>query len=213
MKIRIMLVDDHVVVRRGIQHVVAGDPEFEIVAETGDGNVALQEYPASKPDVVLLDMRMPGPDGVETAQALLAQDPYAQIIALSSFATQDLVERMIAVGVRGYLPKEVSESVLKDAIRKVHRGEILDLPSDYDDGMPISSASPLAHVLGDQQRRVLALMIKGLTNPEIAAIMQISQPTARYHVSAILKKLDVSNRAEAVATAVKKRLVSDQDIA
>lgn len=207
-----MLVDDHVVVRRGIEHVVAGDPEFCIVAETGDGHAALRDYGAAAPDVVLLDMRMPGLDGFETAQALLTQHPGARIIALSSFTTQDLVDRMIALGVRGYLPKEVSESVLKDAIRRVHGGEILTLPVAYDDQMPTGSPSPAAPELGDQQRRVLALMVKGLTNPEIAAILHISHATARYHVSAILKKLDVSNRAEAVATAVKNRLVTAGDI-
>lgn len=207
-----MLVDDHVVVRRGIQHVVADDPGFEIVAEAGDGEAALLEYPKAQPDVVLLDMQMPGLNGVDTASALLAVDPAAKIIALSSFSTPDLVDRMISIGVRGYLPKEVSEPVLKEAIKRVFGGKLLDLPSTCGDNGQKALNAPLMPVLGDQQRRVLALMIKGLTNPEIAAVMEISHPTARYHVSAILKKLDVSNRAEAVAIAVRRRLVGDGDI-
>ncbi|WP_334193179.1 response regulator transcription factor [Pararhodobacter sp.] len=206
-----MLVDDHLVVRRGIEHVLADDPEFEIVAEMGDGAAAVAAYRDARPDVVLLDVRMPGLSGIDTARALLAEDPGARIIALSSFTTEDLIDAMMAAGVRGYLPKEVSETALKEALHGVARGESLARP-------PGSAAAPrgpetgdLAQILGTQQLKVLALMVKGLTNPEIAALLSITRPTARYHVSAILKKLDVSNRAEAVALAVRSGLVRDED--
>src|SRR5690606_16463476 len=108
--IRIMLVDDHVVVRRVIQHVLADDPGFQIVADLGDGPSAVAAYGTLRPDVVLLDVRMPGQSGIETAQALLALDPGACLVALSSFTTPDLVDGMLQAGVRGYLPKEISEA-------------------------------------------------------------------------------------------------------
>lgn len=204
-----MLVDDHLVVRRGIEHVLADDPGFEIVAELGEGLAALQAYRETRPDVVLLDVRMPGLSGVDTARALLHADPGARIIALSSFTSPDLINAMIEAGVRGYLPKEVSEQALKEALRRVAGGGVLARPADGEapPGAPVPS--DLAQALGDQQLRVLALMVKGLTNPEIAALLAITRPTARYHVSAILKKLDVSNRAEAVALAVRNGLVRD----
>jgi Response regulator containing a CheY-like receiver domain and an HTH DNA-binding domain len=210
--VRVMLVDDHVVVRRGIEHVLSDDPDLQIVAELGDGESAIREYPALRPDVVLLDMRMPGQDGLETAKALFALDPEARIIALSSFTTRDLVEGMLAEGVRGYLPKEVSEETLKAAIRHVATGGLLEPPPPQDEPAPAAALAGDHPILGGQQRRVLALMVKGLTNPEIAGLLRISLPTARYHVSAILKKLDVSNRSEAVAFAVRESLVGDSDI-
>ena len=206
-----MLVDDHLVVRRGIEHVLADDPDFTIVAELGEGQGAVAAYRASRPDVVLLDVRMPGMSGIDTARALLAKDPDARIVALSSFTTDDLIDAMMAAGVRGYLPKEVSELALKEALRRVARGESLTRPAGSEAAPRGADTGDLAQVLGTQQLKVLALMVKGLTNPEIAALLSITRPTARYHVSAILKKLDVSNRAEAVALAVRSGLVRDED--
>lgn len=191
--------------------MLADDPEFEIVAEMGDGAAAVAAYRDARPDVVLLDVRMPGLSGIDTARALLAEDPGARIIALSSFTTEDLIDAMMAAGVRGYLPKEVSETALKEALHRVARGESLARPAGSAAAPRGPETGDLAQVLGTQQLKVLALMVKGLTNPEIAALLSITRPTARYHVSAILKKLDVSNRAEAVALAVRSGLVRDED--
>lgn len=212
--VRILLVDDHMLVRAGLAQVIGSVPGFTVVAEAENGEEALFQCQRQKPDVVLMDARMPGMGGIAATEAMCKFHPKVAVIALSTFSDTETVARMLAAGARGFLSKSVSAHDLSLAIRKVHDGETV-----VDPGCLPQIATPLDRAthkeeqleLSAQQRRVLALLSKGCTNPEIARYLHISMPTARYHVSAILLKLGVSNRAEAAAMAIRKRLVSNSD--
>ena len=215
--IRILLADDHMVVRKGVRHVLETEPNLQIIAEAESGEEALYLCKKHKPDIVLMDVQMDGLSGIEATRLLLQHHPEVRVIGLSTFADPKVVSEMMAAGAKGYLLKDVSAIELAEAIQCVHRGEIafsLSLPnsaSDTADRTSDCEATETVVTMGLQQRRVLALMTKGLTNPEIADHLGVSLPTARYHVSAILQKLDVSNRVEAVAMAVRMALIADDD--
>ena len=213
--IRMLLVDDHMMVRKGIVYVLSSVTGFEIVGEAENGERALYLTGKLNPDVILMDVKMDGLGGIETTRLISHYHPDIPIIGVTSFHTPRIVKQMMEAGACGYVLKEVSASDLIDTIRRVHAGEkrfpesLLAEPGDRgsidEEAEAFSEDQSInaLHNLGDQQKRVLALMAKGLTNPEIASQLNISQSTARYHVSAILHKLDVSNRAEAVALAVR----------
>lgn len=215
--IRILLVDDHMVVRKGLYHVLDSITDMNIVGEAESGEEALFLCQKLKPDIVVMDIKMDGMGGIETTRLIAKHHPLTRIIGLSTFAHQEVVTEMLDAGATGYLLKDVSASDLANAIRRVHLGETLcfpDLTVDPDESAQPSNPNAPAEPpvkMGDQQSKVLALMTKGFTNPEIAAHLDISQPTARYHVSAILQKLDVSNRSEAVAMAIRLNLVTGQN--
>lgn len=212
--VRILLVDDHMVVRAGLAQVIGSVPGLVVVAEAENGEEALFHCQRHRPDVVLMDVRMQGMGGIAATEALCKYHPKVAIIGLSSFADPATVARMLAAGARGFLPKSVSASDLSAAIRKVHDGETVVDPGclpQVATAFDATSPSEEDLELSAQQRRVLALLSKGYTNPEIAKYLGISMPTARYHVSAILVKLGVSNRAEAAAMAIRNRLVSNSD--
>ena len=217
-KISILLVDDHMVVRKGLRMVIAETDDLSVVGEAENGEEAIYLSRKLKPDVILMDVKMDGMDGSEVTSVITQHHDKARVIGLSTFADSDNIKRMIDAGARGYLLKDVSSGELTDAIRRVHSGEVLTPAAlldanRSDDNQDVSiEATRNATLLGDQQRRVLALMTKGLTNPEIAGQLDISISTARYHVSAILRKLDVSNRSEAVGMALRLDLVSTEDI-
>lgn len=212
--VRILLVDDHMVVRAGLAQVIASVPGLIVVAEAENGEEALMQCQRHQPDIALMDVRMQGMGGIAATEAIGKYHPKVVVIALSSFSDPSTVARMLAAGARGFLPKSVSAQALSDAIYKVHDGETV-----VDSSCLPQAATAFASTrhtnedleLSAQQRRVLALLTKGYTNPEIARYLNISMPTARYHVSAILVKLDVSNRAEAAAMAIRNRLVGNSD--
>lgn len=208
--IRILLADDHLVVRKGLIHVLGEQRGLEIVGEAASGEEALYLCQRLKPDIALMDVQMDGLGGIEATRLLLLHHSGIRVIGLSTFADPKVVSEMISAGAHGYLLKDVSAEELGAAIRAVSRGETV-----VSEGLNLTELANKAEPefeMGKQQRRVLALLTKGLTNPEIADHLGVSTPTARYHVTAILQKLDVSNRAEAVAVAVRKGLVSDEDL-
>jgi DNA-binding NarL/FixJ family response regulator len=216
--VRLLLVDDHLVVRKGLVHVLGTEADIEIVGEASSGEEALYLSQQLKPDVILMDIKMEGMGGIDTTRMIVQHHGSAKVIGLSTFASDDIISDMKDAGASGYLLKDVSAGSLTDTILRIHGGEKI-----FPHNAPAVSAEPEISVavpvhsgqlgeLGSQQRRVLALMTKGLTNPEIAEQLGISTPTARYHVSAILRKLDVSNRSEAVALAIQTNLVSSVDI-
>jgi two-component system, NarL family, response regulator LiaR len=212
--VRILLVDDHMVVRAGLAQVISSIPGFKVVAEAENGEEALLQCQRQRPSVVLMDVRMPGMDGIATTEAICKSDPEVAVIALSSFSDSETVARMLAAGARGFLSKSVSAHDLSLAIRRVHDGETVVDPGclpQVATHLDTTTHGEERLELSAQQRRVLALLSKGCTNPEIARYLRISMPTARYHVSAILLKLGVSNRAEAAAMAIRNRLVSNSD--
>lgn len=215
--IRILIVDDHMVVRKGLVHVLDTILGMTVIAEAESGEEAIFLCQKLKPDMVIMDVKMEGMGGIEAIRLIAQHHPLIRILGLSTFASQEVVSQVLSAGAHGYLLKDVSAQTLAKSIQLIQSGETLPLPDLYIS--PNNATSPYAKgelnepivKMGEQQKKVLALMSKGFTNPDIAAHLNISLPTARYHVSAILQKLDVSNRAEAVAFAIRTNLVDENN--
>ncbi len=209
-KIRVMIVDDHMVVRRGLSHVIQTFKDVRLVAEAEGGEEALLRCRQHHPDVVLMDVKMEGMDGVATTAAICKFYPNTKVIALSTFHDKEMVEQMMAAGAIGYLLKNVSMKDLGRAIRAAHAGQGTLAPEAAQSLQSAAAmAPPTDSELTERQQEVLALLVAGLSNVEISERLTISLSTARFHVSTILAKLNVSNRTEAVALAVKHGLVKD----
>lgn len=202
--IRIVVADDHAIVRQGIAQLLAPALDIEIVGEAATGEAALDACAALSPDIVLMDLRMPGMGGLAATEAIRRDCPAVRIIGLSTFAEKHTASTMLASGAHAHLPKSVTFDELVGTIRRVADGERLEpvvgVPQPV--AQPGKTAAMTAH-----QRRVMALLVKGFTNPEIARYLDISISTANYHVGAILAKLGASNRSEAVAIAVREQLI------
>jgi NarL family two-component system response regulator LiaR len=206
--IRVMLVDDHMVVRSGLGTVLAVYDDMELVGEAGDGEEAVRRCEKLQPDVILMDLVMPKMDGVAAIKAIKDRWPQIQIIALTSFKEKEYVEGALKAGASGYLLKNVSAEELVNAIRKAAAGQ----PSLSPEAAQVliqrvNEPPPPGHDLTDREKEILALMVKGMNNNEIAEKLFISQSTAKFHVSNVLTKLGVAGRTEAVALAVKYKLV------
>ncbi len=212
-KIRVLLVDDHVVVRKGLIHVLANYPEIEVVGEAESGEEALFVSGKLSPDVIMMDVKMDGLGGVKTTRLITEGNADVRVIGLSTFSDHATVNAMIDAGASGFLDKTVSVSELVQAIHRAHAGDILKYPDHMsaEVSMPSStvqnSSQNFKPDFGEKQQRVLTLLTKGFTNREIAEQIGVSVPTARYHVSVILQKLEASNRSEAAALAVRGNLV------
>lgn len=198
-------------VRAGLSQMLGRAAEIEIVGAASSGEEAIYLAQKTQPNIVLMDVRMAGLGGIEATRALTKSGSVGAVIGLSTFSDAADISGMREAGAKGYVMKEALTSDILEAIRRVQAGELL-FPEEICEPASTATASNTPPNLGQQQRRVLALMTKGLTNPEIAAQLSVSRPTVSYHVSAILRKLDVSNRAEAVALAIRDGLVSDADI-
>lgn len=209
--IKILLVDDHLVVRTGIKHVLETDEYLQVIGEAETGEQALHLCQQLQPDIVMMDIKMSGLGGVEATRLITKHYPSIRVIGLSSYASPDIISSIMEAGACGYLLKDIYAQELISSLHRVYRGEKLSEPLIvYQPEIEDLSMVPSIKVnLGLQQKKVLALMSKGLTNPEIAELLGVSLSTARYHVSAILEKLEVSNRSEAVALAVRNNLIDD----
>lgn len=217
--IRVLLADDHPIVRQGLAQVLGGADDIDVVGQAETGEEALFLCGKLAPDVVVMDVKMDGLGGIEATRLIHQHHAGIAVIGLSTFPQQDIVSAMKEAGASGYILKDISADELVGAIRRVKAGEAVFSSNlearqklDGDLTAPRVPKSDQDFELGTQQKRVLLLMTKGLTNGEIADHVGISLPTARYHVSAILKKLDVSNRAEAVALAMREGIVSEEDL-
>jgi DNA-binding NarL/FixJ family response regulator len=196
-RIRILLADDHTVVRMGLAAVLSLDPALEIVAEAEDGLGMLQQYRLTRPDVVLLDLRMPEMDGVAALQRLRTEFPEARVLILT---TSELIEDMRqtrAAGACGYLRKNVPRDQLISAIREVHAGRQL-VNTEIDRRL---AENATRRQLTARELEVLDYLRRGMTNRDIGVALEISEHTAKTHVKAILHKLQAADRAEAVANA------------
>jgi NarL family two-component system response regulator LiaR len=206
--IRVMIVDDHAVVRGGLRFFLLAFDDIELVAEASSGQEALRLCAQEQPDVILMDMVMPGMDGADTTRAVRKSHPDIQVIALTSFKEGDLVQRALKAGAISYLLKDVEIDELAQAIRSAHVGQSTLAPEAAQALVQATTQQPeLGNDLTERQRQVLALVVDGLSNAQIAEQLIISPATARYHVSTILSKLGATNRAEAAALAIKYDLL------
>jgi NarL family two-component system response regulator LiaR len=210
--IRVMLVDDHGVVRRGLTAYLKNQEDLNLVGEAQDGQEALQVCEQVQPDVILMDLVMPELGGAAATRLIRKRWPRVQVIALTSFKETDLVRDALDAGAISYLLKNVSGSELAEAIRAAHAGRSILAPEAVEALVqPATPKSDLGRDLTRREREVLALLAKGLTNPEIAERLVISHSTVKVHVSHILAKLEASNRGEAIALAIQHGLVPRAD--
>jgi NarL family two-component system response regulator LiaR len=206
-----MLVDDHAVVRSGLSAFLLTYDDLELVGEASDGEEAITECDRVRPDVILMDLVMPHKDGPSAIRAIRDLHPEVQMIALTSFKEQDLVQRALKAGAIGYLLKDVSADELADAIRAAHAGRPTLAPEAAEALIRNARSAETnvpGHDLTEREREVLELMVKGLNNNEISDRLIVSRSTVKFHVSNILSKLAVSSRTEAVALALQQDLVS-----
>ncbi len=209
--IRVMLVDDHDVVRSGLSAFLAGFDDLELVGEAKDGEEAIRLCERVQPDVILMDMIMPKMDGAAATRSIRQNHPDVQVIALTSFKEDELVHGALEAGAIGYLLKNVSVDELARAIRAAHEGRPTLAPEAAHSLIQSSTHSATAELgrdLTSRERQVLVLMVKGLNNVEIAERLVVSRSTVRFHVSNILSKLHVTSRTEAVAVALQQHLVN-----
>ena len=207
--IRVIVVDDHAVVRSGIEYSLMAVKDIELVGTADKGSDAVRLCQDLQPDVVLMDMMMPGMDGVSATRALLEHCPHTRVIALTSFQEGSLVQRALHAGATSYLLKDVGMEELTAAIRSAAAGQGILAPEAAKALADISSEpEPLGFDLTEREREVLALIVDGKSNAEISELLSISLSTSRFHVSAILSKLRATNRAEAAALAVKHHLIT-----
>jgi NarL family two-component system response regulator LiaR len=207
-KIRVMLVDDHRMVRDGLKVFLSTYDDLEVVAEADDGVQAVSVCARVQPDVVLMDVLMPNMDGPTATARIRSAQPQVQIIALTSFVEEGLVQRALQSGAIGYLLKDVHPDKLAEAIRSAHRGRsTIDAAAAQVLVQAASRPVQLGADLTERERDVLALLVGGLTNKEIAEELTVSMGTVRLHVSNILSKLGASNRTEAASLALQHNLL------
>ncbi len=210
--LKIMLVDDHEVVRLGLKSLLSRHPKFEVIAEAGSAHQAIDLANRVKPDVVVMDIRLPGKSGIEATREIVANDPKIKVIMLTSYAEDDLLFEAISAGASGYVLKQIGSDELVHALEAIGRGEALLDPAltqrVFDRVREANRKAEQAafELLTDQEMKILALITTGKTNREIAAEVFLSEKTVRNYVSSILSKLNLASRAEAAAYAVKHRL-------
>jgi two-component system, NarL family, response regulator LiaR len=206
-KIRVMIVDDHAVVRSGLGAFLSIIPDLELVGEAENGDLAVVRCGYLRPDVVLMDLMMPGTDGITATRLIREKYPQTQVIALTSFQEDELVQNAMKAGAVGYLMKNVSAQELTVAIRAARSGKMTLSPEAAQALVNVSRQGGDTEALTEREVDVLRLMVDGLNNAEIAERLVVSLSTVKYHISNILMKLGVENRVAAVTTAMQKKLV------
>lgn len=208
---KILIVDDHPVVREGIGAMLKRESDFKIVGEAANGQEAIDKARELSPDVILMDLRMPEVDGVEAITRIKADMPDIKFIILTTYSDDEYIFRGIAAGARAYLLKDAPREELFKAIRAVSRGESLIQPvvasRVLDKLAELSRKAPASETLSDREVEVLRLMAKGVSNKDIADQLSITQSTVKTHITSIFQKLDVTTRTEAVTTALKKGII------
>ncbi len=205
--IRVMLVDDHAVVRSGLGAFLSAMPDLELVGEAENGAEAVVRCGLLKPDVVLMDLSMPGTDGVAATRLIREKYPHVHVIALTSFQEDSLIRRALEAGATGYLMKNVSARELATAIRSAHQGKMTLSPEAAEALVHARAQAKETDPLTERELEVLRLMVEGLNNAQIAERLVVSLSTVKYHIGNILMKLRVDNRVAAVTVAMQNKLV------
>jgi DNA-binding NarL/FixJ family response regulator len=217
--LRILLVDDHEVVRLGLKALLSRHPRFEIVGEAGTADEALNKARVQKPDVVVMDVRLPGKSGIDATREIVAALPETRVIILTSFADDDLLMDAVAAGATGYVLKQIGSDDLVKSLEAVGRGEALLDPAMMNKAFARlreaarKDRGEAFKMLTEQEVKIITLVAHGRTNREIASELFLSEKTVRNYVSSILGKLGLSHRAQAAAYAVEHGLpgVSQND--
>jgi DNA-binding NarL/FixJ family response regulator len=213
--VRLLIADDHEMVRLGLRSILESDPRIRVVGEAASPKDAVYQAALLRPDVVLLDVRMPGGSGIEACREILGRNLGSKVIMLTSFADEDAVYESIMAGASGYLLKEINKAALIDAVIDVAEGRSLLDPEvtrkvlERIRKMAASSDEVARAALSDQEKRVLRLAAQGKTNKQIAADLFLSDKTVKHHISNILSKLNLSSRAQAAVWATQHGLLDD----
>ncbi|MBD2214469.1 response regulator transcription factor [Calothrix sp. FACHB-156] len=202
--IRVLIVDDHAIVRQGLATIINRDPEMTVIAQAEDGEAAIACFGEHQPDVTLMDLRMPQMGGVAAITAICAKFKPAQIIVLTTYDGDEDIYRGLQAGAKGYLLKDAKPSELLNAIRMVNRGQQY-IPPEVGAKLVQRMSNP---ELSERELEVLGLMAQGMSNSDIATALTIGESTVKSHVNRILSKLGVSDRTQAVIIAVKRGIVS-----
>ena len=202
-QIRIMIVEDHFVVREGLKAIINSQQDMVTVAEAGNGRQAVEAFEQHQPDVTLMDLRIPGLNGIDAISAIVAKFPRARIIVLSTFGGDENIFRAFQAGARAYFLKDIKGQDLVDAIRAVHAGQRVvppEIASQLAGRVPLAALSP-------REMEILTLVAKGKSNKEISAELAITEGTVRVHASNLLAKLHCSGRAQAVSEAIRRGII------
>jgi DNA-binding NarL/FixJ family response regulator len=201
--IRVMIVDDHVVVREGLESVLAKHPDIAVVSSVATGEAALVEYQAHRPDVVLLDVRLPGPEGLAVLAALLRHDRHARVVMISSHQGNEAIYRALKAGAMGYVFKSMSSSELVAAIRGARTGR----PAVHQQVADKLNERNLSSELSEREIGVLRRVAQGQGNKDIAAALGISAHTVKNHMNNVMAKLSAADRTQAVTIAVQRGII------
>ncbi len=201
--IRVLIVDDHAILRMGLASLLASKSEIEVVGDASDGPSGIRKALKLKPDVVIMDLMMPGMDGIEATKGLLAKAPESKILILTTFGTSNGIDNALEAGAMGAVMKNCDFSELADAIRAVAAGKHY-VATDVE---RILVADPPVAALSPRQTEILQSIVRGLSNPEIAKQLGISVDMVKEHVESLFQKIGAANRTEAVAIAFRKHLL------
>jgi DNA-binding NarL/FixJ family response regulator len=201
--IRILIVDDHPIMRVGIAALISSSKEMVCVGQAGSGEEAIEQHAACKPDITLMDLRLPGIGGVETIRRIRQRTPQSRFIVLTTYEGDEDIHQAMEAGASGYLLKGLPQEMLVNAVRRVHAGgRYLPPPMSQ----ALASRTPDSN-LSARERQVLALVAKGNSNKEIATALGITEATVKCHVSVILMRLNATDRTQAVVTALQRGLI------
>lgn len=200
--IRVLIVDDHSIVRQGLAAMIENEPDMTVVGQAGNGQEAIAQYQQLQPDVTLIDLRMPQVSGVDAIVAICTEFAHARMIVLTTYDGDEDIYRALRAGAKGYLLKDAEPDALLNAIHIVHSGQQY-IPSEVAAKLVQRMNIP---ELSDREQEVVCQMARGLSNQDIAAALNITESTVKFHINRILSKLGVSDRTQAVITALKRGL-------
>jgi DNA-binding NarL/FixJ family response regulator len=214
-KIRVLLADDHGVVRKGLRFVLESEPDIEVVGEASDGRQAIERAQEDKPNVVVMDIAMPRLNGIDATAQIMKHEPRTGIVILSMYSDEEYLLRALTAGAKGYLLKDTAESELVNAVRMVAAGKPFFSPDisktlleDYLRQLRQRGLNDSYELLSDREKEVLQLLAEGKTNKEVATVLNLSPYTVETHRTHLMQKLNLHNTAEIVLYAVRKKLIS-----